>query len=293
MKMNMKNHKQIKIAVNILIFVFAYGLYTAYMWISQQLTASPTTEQRAQPTVPETFGKSHFIVGMPQEQTKALEKISSSTKPIPTDSCFVSCGNGPLCQALFSPDDGIEKKLIDLIDHEQNKMLIAIFQFTDIEVARALKRAKERGVTIEIVADPSCLQDKFNKISLLQALDFTIFVYNAQTGKASMSNRMHHKFIVFDKNIGDKKLVWVGSYNFTKSADNANQESVIVLEDNVLHQKFSTQFVRLKERSFTYSDYMKNYAMVPAANKGLLDEKPRKASRNHKGTITNSPQRVA
>lgn len=281
MKISVNKRKQIKIVVNILVFTVAYCLYVGYTWLSRQLTASQNSGHEATASVPETFGKSHFIVGMPKDQEKALQEASSL--PIPEDSCFALCGNGPLCQALFSPDDGIEKKLIDLIDHEQSKMQIAIFQFTDIEVARALKRAKDRGITIEIVADPSCLQDKFNKISLLQALDFTIFVYNVQTDKATLSNRMHHKFIVFDKNIGNRKLVWVGSYNFTKSADSCNQESVIVLEDARLYQKFSNQFIRLKERSFKYIDYIKHHSVVPSVNKNILNEKrSRQSSQSRK-----------
>lgn len=292
MKINIKNRKTLKIVLNFMAFVVAYGLYTGYSWITQQLTAAPKAEQKMQATVPSTFGKTHFIVGMPQAQAQDL--CNKSTKPIPSDSAFAFCGTDHICQALFSPDDGIEKKLIDLIDHEQSSMRIAIFQLTDIEVARALKRAKDRGVVIEIVADPSCLQDKFNKISLLKALDFTIFVYNAQTDKATLSNRMHHKFVVFEKTIGNRRLVWVGSYNFTKSADTCNQESVMVIEDDAIYQKFSTQFARLKERSFTYTEYVKHYSIVPVPNKDLLAEKkPRKSVQNSKINSKNESRTIA
>jgi len=62
---------------------------------------------------------------------------------------------GAVRRAYFSPDDGLEKKLIELIDHEQASMKIAVFQFTNGQIAHAIKRAQQRGVTIEIVTDSS------------------------------------------------------------------------------------------------------------------------------------------
>jgi phosphatidylserine/phosphatidylglycerophosphate/cardiolipin synthase-like enzyme len=75
---------------------------------------------------------------------------------------------------------------------------------------------------------------------------------------------MHHKFVVFGKNIDAKKLVWIGSFNFTKSADIANQESVVVLDDIQTINKFDAQYVRLKERSNNIHEFAKNNFIVQA-----------------------------
>ena len=165
---------------------------------------------------------------------------------------------------FFPPDDGLEHILIDLIDHEQKSLHIAVFAFTDIEIARALIRAKERGIKIELVTDPSCLQDKFNKISFLKEHRLPIYIYNTDTNKATLSNRMHHKFVIFNKNIADKQLIWLGSYNFTKSAHAANQESVVLVESPLLVEQFSQQFTRLKERSILFDDFAKNHFITTA-----------------------------
>ncbi len=63
---------------------------------------------------------------------------------------------------------------------------------------------------------------------------------------------MHHKFALFTNNAG-KSIVWTGSYNFTKAANEANQENVIVIADNKIFDQFSNQFKRLKERSYRFS----------------------------------------
>lgn len=223
--------------------------------------------------IPESFGKTHFIVGMSQQEMKELQQ--KPTDALPNDSSLSSLCSGHVCHAFFSPDDGIEHILTDLIDHEQKSMLIAVFAFTDIEIARALIRAQERGVSIEIVTDPSCLQDKFNKITLLKEQKVPIYIYNADDSKATLSNRMHHKFVIFRKNMADKQLIWLGSYNFTKSAHKANQESVVLLENPALVEQFLQQFNRLKERSIKFDDFAKNHFIV-AAYKPVQTERVRK-----------------
>ncbi len=215
-----------------------------------------TGKKHGQSTIPATFGTTHFVVGMLPSDVAKLKHERTAERP----SAFplAAVGDAPLRRAFFSPDDGIAKILIELIDSEQKSMRIAVYQFTDIDVARALNRAKERGVAIEIVTDPACLLDRFNKITWLQDMGFTLYIYNPDASKASLSNKMHHKFVVFGKNVGGKRLVWLGSYNFTKSANTANQESVVLLEDEALIVQFEQQFTRLKERSRTFTDFAKH-----------------------------------
>lgn len=211
--------------------------------------------------VPPTFGHTHFIVGMSAEDMNQLRKESGESSTCDCSSCPAG---GSYRKAYFSPDDGLEKKLIDLIDREQASLKIAVFQFTNGQVARAVKRAQLRGVAIEIVTDPLCLQDKFNKITWLAQEGLKIYVYNPDENKTSLSNKMHHKFVVFGKNVDCKKLVWMGSFNITKSADTANQESVVVLDDQQIICQFNKQFDRLKERSILISDFAKNHFIVQA-----------------------------
>ena len=51
---------------------------------------------------------------------------------------------------------------------------------------------------------------------------------------------MHHKFTVFD----GATLV-TGSYNWTRSAANANQENIVVTADRALVDAFEAQFEKL------------------------------------------------
>ena len=217
----------------------------------------------AQPAaqVPATFGHTHFIVGMSVDDISQIQHESGVPS---TNDRTVQLTSGSVRNAYFSPDDGLEKKLIDYIDHERASMKIAVFQFTNIEIARAIKRAQLRGVAIEIITDPLCLQDKFNKITWLAQEGLKIYVYNPDASKSTLSNKMHHKFVIFGKNVNGKKLLWIGSFNFTKSADIANQESVVVLDDEQIMAQFDKQYDRLKERSVLLADFAKNHFIVQA-----------------------------
>lgn len=189
------------------------------------------------PNAPRSFGKTHFIVGM---QPQELVRVQSE-QPNPS----------PTCHAYFSPDDNLESLLCSYIDQEQEAIDIAIFSFTNKRIARALIDAYNRGIKIRIITDPSSLQDRFNKCTLLQENHIPIFVYDLHyKGKASntLSNLMHNKFAIFKKNNGKIPCVWTGSFNFTKSASLSNQENILVIQEQPTVQKYIMQFDRLLQR---------------------------------------------
>lgn len=213
-------------------------------------------ENQTEISLPAAFGRTHFIVGMSPSDIRQLRETSEQNGIIYKPSTYK--------QAYFSPDDGLAEKLIYLIDHERESMQIAVFQFTNLDIARAIKRAHQRGVKIEIITDPLCLQDKFNKITWLSQEGITIYIYNPDASKTTLSNKMHNKFLICGKNIEDKELIWIGSFNFTKSADIANQESVVVLDDSVIINQFTKQYAKLKERSIRLQDFAKNHFIIQA-----------------------------
>jgi phosphatidylserine/phosphatidylglycerophosphate/cardiolipin synthase-like enzyme len=213
-------------------------------------------EDQTEISLPSAFGHTHFIVGMSQSDIRLLRETSGHNGAAHQASTYR--------QAYFSPDDGLAEKLIHLIDHEQERMQIAVFQFTNLDIARAIKRAHQRGVKIEIITDPLCLQDKFNKITWLSQEGITIYIYNPDANKTTLSNKMHNKFLICGKNIEDKELLWIGSFNFTKSADTANQESVVVLDDSAIINQFAKQYAKLKERSIRLQDFAKNHFIIQA-----------------------------
>lgn len=190
---------------------------------------------------PSNFGRTNFIVGFPHRATTS--KPEQALTP----------NAGSVCnQAYFSPDDNVQQKLIDYINAEKMGVHLAIFSFTDKKIAEALYDAYKRGIQVEIIADTGCNNDKFSKISYLKDAGIPILIYDPKKSahhNIMLSNIMHNKFVIFDNNKDNAPLVWTGSFNFTKSAGQSNQENVIVTNDPSIIKKFKNQFAILKTRS--------------------------------------------
>lgn len=205
---------------------------------------------RVKAAVPASFGKTHFIVGQTPDQRMdaQFQEVSSSTVLSP----FSQCTQSTQSAVFFTPDDDVRGHLINLILHEQERIDVAVFVFTDKQITRALVEAFERGVAVEVVTDATGLRDRYNRIRYLCDALIPVFVYDTRHGKAGLSSVMHHKFAIFYKNKNNQRCVWTGSCNFTKSACESNQENAILITDNSCVQKFSDQFEVLKQRSYRY-----------------------------------------
>lgn len=199
------------------------------------------------------WGKTHFVYS--PDGTPATPK--PSTPPSPSSSTDGSAFLAKLQEkkgylVLFSPDDNIYDTLLYLIEHEQQEIQIAIFNFTDVIIAQALAAAIERGITVSIITDRGCLLEKYSKIDDVFKSGAHIYAYNPNWDKKKRTGIMHHKFIIFNKNINNLSLVWTGSYNFTKSARYHNQENVVILNRSGATRKFKNQFERMRTKSDVY-----------------------------------------
>lgn len=188
-----------------------------------------------------TLGKTHFIV---KDNQLIVPPKKVTNQPLPLNHNGL-VHEGCIKHALFSAYDDIQKNLIDLINKEQSSIKIAIYSFTDKDIAQALIAAHQKGIAVEIVCDCSCLQARFSKINLLAQQGIKTHIYFPAQDNAFTNDLMHHKFVLFEKNILDKSLLWTGSFNFTKSANSKNQENVIIVDDAYLIQLYQNHFNRL------------------------------------------------
>lgn len=159
--------------------------------------------------------------------------------------------NKPVQKALFSPDDNIEEVLLALIDDEKEHISMAAFSFTSALIAQALMRAASRGVKVEVVADGKNSNTNYSKVHLLEDHGVPVWVYPGpqSSAKHARTGIMHHKFLIFRKTLNGRSLLCTGSYNFTRSANDINQENVIIVDDPALIKSFTQQFEVLKKRS--------------------------------------------
>jgi len=177
----------------------------------------------------DTFGKTHFIVGFPHSKKLSTQ----ANKPEQTSSIW---------RTYTSSKHNLETRIIDLINKEKTSIKIAVYFFTSSAIADALMRAKERGIAIEVVTDQSCIANKFECISKLAKGGIPTYVYTDKGGAL-----MHHKFAVFGSNEENKRIVWNGSYNFTKNGTRRNQENAIVSDHTGIVDVLDQEFTDLKK----------------------------------------------
>jgi phosphatidylserine/phosphatidylglycerophosphate/cardiolipin synthase-like enzyme len=159
--------------------------------------------------------------------------------------------------AYFSPDDQLDKRLIEQIEKETKSIHVCIYTFTHRGVATALIEAKKRGVEVEVIVDRFSVKIKAPLEKLVEA-GIPVFVWDPDRFKRKIAHRplMHNKFCVF----GTDK-VWTGSFNFTYEATKIHQENALLLQDAALASAYKGQFYTIKLRScIPLSSYV---AMLP------------------------------
>lgn len=162
--------------------------------------------------------------------------------------------NNCIVKAFFAPDDNPRDILIDLIKCEKKSILTAIYTFTDKDLAMAFIDAHSRGVKIEVIADRNYGGDRFSRIAQLANHKIPIWIYQTSQDEKSAS-LMHDKFCIFEDNILRKSILWTGSYNFTRRANIANQENIIVIDNPDVVNSFKNHFEILKTRSLLISGH--------------------------------------
>jgi cardiolipin hydrolase len=150
-------------------------------------------------------------------------------------SCLLSVAAAPASEVYFSPNGGARQRLVRAIEESRKTIDIAIYSFTASELAEALYAAKARGVRIRVLVDRESAETGGSGIRGLRLNGIAVRSLGARE-----QSLMHHKFAVFDE-----RLVATGSYNWTNSAEHANYENLVVLEEPTVVARFQQEFRRL------------------------------------------------
>ena len=147
--------------------------------------------------------------------------------------------NGVRLQVFFSPDDGAQARLVELIDAAQESISFMAFSFTSDEIGGAMIERAGAGVTVEGVMERRQYESN-------AGTEYDYFQTAAQDAQAldvrldGNPRTMHHKVIIIDG-----KIVITGSYNFTFSAENRNDENLLIFYNPDLAALFVQEFQRV------------------------------------------------
>jgi len=142
--------------------------------------------------------------------------------------------DGTPVDTYFSPDDGVQASLVDIINTAQESIYFMAFSFTADPLGQAVRARAEDGVTVAGVMDTEQVNSNIG----------TEFDPFGQAGldvvRDGIKGQMHHKVMIIDESI-----VIFGSYNFTNSAETRNDEALLVIYNRDIAAQFIAEFQRV------------------------------------------------
>ena len=140
----------------------------------------------------------------------------------------------------FTPGDRIDRLIVGEIDQSRHEVVMLAYSFTDRAIARALVRAHQRGVAVQVIADREQAR------ALPQNVLADLAAGGVDVWLDGRFQAAHNKVIVIDADAPHATTI-TGSYNFTIAAQRSNAENVIVLRDNpAVARAYRDNWSRLK-----------------------------------------------
>jgi len=141
--------------------------------------------------------------------------------------------DGMEVEVLFSPDDRVAARLVALLRGARQNIDVMAYSFTADALAEAMLDRARDGVAVRGVFDKGQANASGAEFSRLQQAGLDVRLDRSD-------GLLHHKVIVIDG-----ETVITGSYNFTRSAEEQNDEAVLILHDPALAQRFLEEFEML------------------------------------------------
>jgi len=136
-------------------------------------------------------------------------------------------------EVYFSLYDNPQKTIIRNINQAEAFINIAMYIFTDREIALPLAKARERGVKVRLYLDKDQVDYKYSQSRFL--------VQKGVKTRISTNNyNVHNKFAIIDN-----RMLITGSYNWTFSANNRNDENLLIIDDSGVIARYQNQFEKL------------------------------------------------
>ena len=136
--------------------------------------------------------------------------------------------------AFFFPNMANIKKVQKYIQMAKKTLDLAIFSFTNDDLANEIKAAHERGVKVRIITDDEAM--KGNGADAQRMSDAGIPVRT----DSEVQYHMHNKFMIVDST-----YILTGSFNWTFQAGKSNQENVVVVDGDYFIKKYNEEFSKL------------------------------------------------
>ena len=149
--------------------------------------------------------------------------------------------------SFYFPTEGSDPAptLITLYNSANNTIDVAIYSLTNQKITDAISSASDRGIKVRVITDRMEAGDKYQKVALavLKAHNIPIMI-NSHAGL------MHLKM-----SIVDKTFVTLGSYNYSLSASQTNDEVMVVITEPMSIQTCQDEFDKMWDNEKAFEKY--------------------------------------
>lgn len=142
--------------------------------------------------------------------------------------------DGTRVDTYFSPDDGVLNAIYPLLENAQESIYFLAFSFTSNELGAIVRQKAKEGLKVQGVMEVEQVKsnsgtefDPFRQAGLDVRLD-------------GNDGQMHHKVFIIDRSI-----VVFGSYNFSRSAEERNDENILIIYNPQIAGFFLQEFQRI------------------------------------------------
>jgi phosphatidylserine/phosphatidylglycerophosphate/cardiolipin synthase-like enzyme len=160
------------------------------------------------------------------------QKQFGPTSPINTPHPRIIRGE-TLIESCFAPEDRCADQIIRLVRQAQRTIRFMAFSFTHDGIGKAIRDRANDGIRVEGVFESRGSDVASSEYESLRRKKLDIWLDgNPYT--------MHHKIIIIDN-----QTVILGSFNFSDSANEANDENMLAIHDRAVTEAYLAEFDRV------------------------------------------------
>lgn len=147
--------------------------------------------------------------------------------------------DGTRVDTYFSPDDHVLTALYNLLSESRESIYFLAFSFTSNELGEIVREKAEAGLDVKGVMDEEQIKsnqgtefDPFRQAGLDVLID-------------GIDGQMHHKIFIVDG-----RIVALGSYNFSRAAEERNDENLLIIYNEKITEFFMQEFERVYDHAY-------------------------------------------
>lgn len=152
--------------------------------------------------------------------------------PVNTPHHSVTVGGVPI-ECYFAPEDNVARAIVAQLRQAQKSIDFMAFSFTSVPIAEAMAERGAAGVRVRGLFEKNNAGSPASRDEFLRE-------HGAEVYLDSNPNNMHNKVIVIDET-----TTVTGSYNFSKNAEEENDENTLVVHSPAIAQRYRQELETL------------------------------------------------